>query len=397
MPFWGGLLTFFATNCAFATHYHFTFRTNRELYLQWYPPLTLTAFQTSIRANNRGIREDYPFPPPIEWAALTSGSQQRLRQLLSWESISKFDYKYIFEVDELTNGHSLLFISWAIFTSSRASEMTRNDAFIDGYNFMDTYDLDPLKFLDFVRVIEEQYRENPYHNRVHCADVVQTLHSLIQSMEDSIYSDLQLLSILLAAIVHDVGHDGTSNEFQIQIQSSLAIRCKNESVLENYHIDIGLKEIANSGLLNHLSLSVHEKIQIMIRDAVLHTDMALHQKQVDDAEQRLQGSEQKDASWKSLVYLMHLSDISNSAKSTFLKWTENILEEFFQLGDRQRDLHFEVSGTNDRLQVDRSTSQRNFIKFVVFPAFVKVKFEDNRIMDALRHNLGYWESQIEKF
>jgi hypothetical protein len=55
---------------------------------------------------------------------------------------------------------------------------------------------------------------------------------------------------------------------------------------------------------------------------------------------------------------------------------KNSVEEFFQLGGRQRDLNLEVSDTNDRLQVDRSTHQRNFIKFVVFPAFVKVKFEE---------------------
>jgi len=404
MGFFGGLLLCFLSNYALTKHYN---QVSQKESVQWRPPLASAAIvisptttRTVLSVNNNAIHSN-SFLPPSEWNELSSISKERLSDVLSWENLSKFDYEYIFEVNELTKGHPLLFMSWAIFTSPQAQRILQKDQpppNREVYNFMDTFNLDSSKFLNFVRRIEDQYQDNLYHNRIHAADVVQTIHALLRrSPSSSNYSDIQILSILLAAIVHDVGHDGTNNEFHVQTQSSLALTYKNESVLENHHIHLGLQMIQDSGLLSHLPKDTQSQIQSMIKEAVLHTDMAFHQQQIKEAEERSQSLEQTDDdTWKSLVYLMHLSDISNSAKSSFLTWTDGVLEEFFLQGDKQRDLNLQVSALHDRRTVDRATCQTNFIKFSVLPAFSAVTFTDETIMNRLKANLKYWESIIQQ-
>ena len=61
--------------------------------------------------------------------------------------------------------------------------------------------------------IEGAYNpQNPYHNSIHAADVTQSLGCLLISDEfSSQLSDMELLSMIIAAAVHDVGHPGESN------------------------------------------------------------------------------------------------------------------------------------------------------------------------------------------
>jgi len=46
------------------------------------------------------------------------------------------------------------------------------------------------------------------------------------------------LALMIAACVHDVGHPGTSNTFQVSTESELALQYNDISVLENYHAAI---------------------------------------------------------------------------------------------------------------------------------------------------------------
>ena len=61
-------------------------------------------------------------------------------------------------------------------------------------------------------VIEDRYHDNPYHNRIHAADVLRTLHVIMvrgglrQAMHTA--HDIALLAAYLAAVVHDFEHKG---------------------------------------------------------------------------------------------------------------------------------------------------------------------------------------------
>ena len=46
---------------------------------------------------------------------------------------------------------------------------------------------------------------------------------------------LDLLSILIASLGHDIGHPGLTNNFQINSLSEMALTYNDISCLENYH------------------------------------------------------------------------------------------------------------------------------------------------------------------
>lgn len=47
---------------------------------------------------------------------------------------------------------------------------------------------------------------------------------------------VDIISLLLAAFIHDFGHPGLMNSYFINTKSNLAITYHDKSVLENYHI-----------------------------------------------------------------------------------------------------------------------------------------------------------------
>ena len=41
------------------------------------------------------------------------------------------------------------------------------------------FKLQPDKFLTYIMTLEDHYRDVPYHNSIHAADVAQSVHSLL--------------------------------------------------------------------------------------------------------------------------------------------------------------------------------------------------------------------------
>ena len=90
--------------------------------------------------------------------------------------------------------------------------------------------------------------------------------------------------------------------------------------------------------------------------------MANHFKQLDNFKDKLvnkkfnpKSQEQKD---KILVFMMHLSDISNTAKPFEICkiWIESLFFEFFKQGDKERERNIPVSHLMDRETVNIATA-----------------------------------------
>ena len=72
-----------------------------------------------------------------------------------------------------------------------------------------------------------------------------------------------------------------------------------------------------------------------------------------------------------LAQLIHASDISNPTKpfEIYSKWVDRILEEFFNQGDKEKELGIPISYLCDRNTIKAPDSQIGFINFVVNPLF----------------------------
>eukprot|EP00727_Mastigamoeba_balamuthi_P009211 m51a1_g4912 hypothetical protein (237) ;mRNA; f:197064-199985 len=96
--------------------------------------------------------------------------------------------------------------------------------------------------------IHRQFKPNPFHNSLHAAESTQFLCALIAQSKVQLCS-LEKLALVLACIVHDLGHPGRTNGFLVESGSELALRYNDTSVLENYHLAAAWGAVAMDPLL----------------------------------------------------------------------------------------------------------------------------------------------------
>eukprot|EP00546_Thalassionema_frauenfeldii_P000173 CAMPEP_0178937508 /NCGR_PEP_ID=MMETSP0786-20121207/25799_1 /TAXON_ID=186022 /ORGANISM="Thalassionema frauenfeldii, Strain CCMP 1798" /LENGTH=578 /DNA_ID=CAMNT_0020616093 /DNA_START=1919 /DNA_END=3655 /DNA_ORIENTATION=+ len=353
--------------------------------------------------------------------------KMQLREMLSWTSLKRWDFN-VFELTKLGGGKNpLLFMSWAILCSpysqySMAKACGMEDVTIDdfrGYEFIKS-DLNiPIKTLcDYFRVIENDYNSDiPFHNEIHGADVLQSLHVLLQMTHGILQTTKeQLFSVLLAAVIHDVNHPGRNNAFQINARTRLALLYNDCSILEHRHLSHAFRRmlgmhtdgsdtrVRNDDLnfLRNLPLKRFLTIRTRLIDCVLKTDMSKHFETVKMVQGLLnarKGDEMfsEEASWLILQYVLHVADISNAAKGEplFKLWTERCLNEFFDQGDVEADMGLPISPNCDRKTTDASDCQVGFIHFILLPSFKIlgdiIPSVEKQINPVLRKNLEYWK------
>lgn len=359
---------------------------------------------------------------PVEWDELDRESQLQIAELLSWESLAEWGFD-IFKLNELTKGNALLFIGWGILSSPYSQHAMQKSLFPDavvdfedlpGYKFLDEFSIHPATMVNFLRAVQNEYLDIVYHNQIHAADVTQTLHCMLKMGGDKFAStEIQQFALLLAAIIHDMGHPGFNNNFQIQSRSAIAILYNDTSCLENMHIAKAFSLVFGDGgnpsidIFNRMKPQQFNTIRTLLIDAVLDTDMTKHFatcgqiKQLVDV-MPMEELMESDNAWTIASFFLHLADISNPAKpgDLFLQWTDRCLDEFFQQGDKEKEMKLEVSPLCDRTTTDKATSQLGFIKYVVVPGFKAVSEcipEIKKVIyPIMKRNYMYWKREQGK-
>ena len=95
--------------------------------------------------------------------------------------------------------------------------------------------------------------------------------------------DRQKLALLLAAVVHDVGHPGLDNEFLIATKSALAMRYHEDAPLERFHASATFACLRQPGHDFAPRWNAEEKrtLEETLRELVMATDMRAHFAHVD--------------------------------------------------------------------------------------------------------------------
>ncbi|XP_035661300.1 calcium/calmodulin-dependent 3',5'-cyclic nucleotide phosphodiesterase 1C-like [Branchiostoma floridae] len=249
------------------------------------------------------------------------------------------------------------------------------------YEVLKTYDL-LVKFkinsgvlFKFLDALESGYgkHSNPYHNQLHAADVTQTTHYLLYSTGLVQWlADVEILAVVLSAAIHDVEHTGETNSFHVMSKSPMALLYNDRAVLENHHISTAFRLMEDDSLniLGNLSNDDFRTLRTLTIDMVLATDMSFHFQQVKQIKSLLSCPESIDKS-KALSLLLHTADIGHPAKPWHLhaRWTEQLMEEFFRQGDKEKALGLPFSPLCDRNTTVIADSQIGFIDFIVDPTF----------------------------
>ncbi|KAI3409991.1 hypothetical protein GPALN_006357 [Globodera pallida] len=317
------------------------------------------AIRTGIFFENRIYRRTQTVLAPIPNEYLPY-----LRQANNWN----FD---TFDLNEVTNGHSLKYVGFELFNR---------------YGFLERF-------------------------KIHAADVTQTSHWMLsQTGLASTLTDLEMLAVLFGALIHDYEHTGHTNNFHIQSGSNFALLYNDRSVLENHHASsvFRLMKDDDKNIFDRLTKDEHREMRTMIIEIVLATDMSTHFVQIKTMKNMLTLPEGIDK-MKALCLIVHACDMSvgmhgmgyrlglyssgyrgsspeapvpdfpfpfpfssHASKPWELhhRWTEGVLEEFFRQGDLEASMGLPYSPLCDRHTVHVADSQIGFIDFIVEPTMV---------------------------
>ena len=146
----------------------------------------------------------------------------------------------------------------------------------------------------FVENINQKYRNNTYHNFQHGFSTAHFCFIAIfrcKKIEKCLRS-IDVYAMLVAALMHDVDHPGNNNNYEVQRNSTLALRYNDISVLENHHGAVGWNVIyggngeGNGGgsdgnssggtIVDSLSKEDLLTFRKTTIKAILHTDMIHH-------------------------------------------------------------------------------------------------------------------------
>uniref|UniRef100_A0A8D2AK67 Phosphodiesterase n=1 Tax=Sus scrofa TaxID=9823 RepID=A0A8D2AK67_PIG len=268
----------------------------------------------------------------------------------------------------------------------------------------------------YMLTLEDHYHPDvAYHNSLHAADVLQSTHVLLATPAlDAVFTDLEILAALFAAAIHDVDHPGVSNQFLINTNSELALMYNDESVLENHHLAVGFKLLQedNCDIFQNLSKRQRQSLRKMVIDMVLATDMSKHMTLLADLKTMVETKKVTSSGVllldnysdriQVLRNMVHCADLSNPTKplELYRQWTDRIMAEFFQQGDRERERGMEISPMCDKHTASVEKSQVGFIDYIVHPLWETwadlVHPDAQEILDTLEDNRDWYYSAIRQ-
>ncbi|XP_051828290.1 cAMP-specific 3',5'-cyclic phosphodiesterase 4C isoform X1 [Antechinus flavipes] len=307
----------------------------------------------------------------------------------------------VFKVAELSGNRPLTAIMYSIFQER---------------DLLKTFQIQPDTLVTYLLTLEDHYHSDvAYHNSLHAADVAQSTHVLLLTPAlEAVFTDLEILAAIFASAIHDVDHPGVSNQFLINTNSELALMYNDASVLENHHLAVGFKLLQekNCNIFQNLSVKQRQSLRKMVIDMVLATDMSKHMNLLGDLKTMVETKKVTSLGVllldnysdriQVLQSMVHCADLSNPTKplELYRQWTDRIMVEFFQQGDREREKGMEISPMCDKHTASVEKSQVGFIDYIAHPLWETwadlVHPDAQEILDTLEDNREWYHSMIPR-
>ncbi|XP_045494670.1 cGMP-dependent 3',5'-cyclic phosphodiesterase-like [Colias croceus] len=208
------------------------------------------------------------------------------------------------------------------------------------------FNLKKHKLARFILHVKKGYRDVPYHSWLHAFNVAQWAYAALVNyklVQQGYFSELQGLMYLIACLVHDMDHRGTTNSFQIQGQTTLAALYSSEgSVMERHHLAQAMCVLNTEGcdILDALPRRDYDRAIMMLRDYILATDLANYFKNLNEYRAISLDFQKGNRSHVSALQslLINAADLSDQLKDwgCVKKTAAAVLSEFFKQGDVEK-------------------------------------------------------------
>lgn len=276
-----------------------------------------------------------------------------------------------------------------------------------------------------------------YHNFRHAIDVLQSVFCFLlhigalpprapvlqsgaadcsssKSTMAALLSPFDTLTLLIAAIGHDVGHPGVNNFFLVKLNAPLAQLYNDNSVLEAFHC-AAFSQI----LRRHWPAAFQDKqLRKLLISSILATDMGVHQKfmeRLGSLQERFHESNRSTMGWKPQdveMYktllcglLIKCADISNVARPWDVaeSWTKILQEEFANQGEMEKEVGMETAlfgGPPELGNVYKlATGQIGFMSIFAIPLFEGVSDILPQLrftVEQIRSNQSRWHYYADR-
>ena len=272
----------------------------------------------------------------------------------------------------------------------------------------------------FLNSVSSQYLPTTlYHNNMHGADVCQSICLyFLNSKAEKIFQTtvLDLLSILISSLGHDLGHPGLNNNFHINARTELALTYNDASCLENFHCSklFNILKKDETNIFEVLSVNEFKDIRKRMISEILATDMFFHKKIISTTQSKVpqikpdkfefisQDKESIKAEQQCLLdYFIHAADLGHNSKlfRISIKWVELLSEEFWLQGDKEKSLGISVSFLCDREDTNVPKGQVNFLKGFILPTFdlMTSMFPGLHFtVDNVLNNIKEWQKLVDE-
>jgi hypothetical protein len=275
----------------------------------------------------------------------------------------------------------------------------------------------------FVNACKDLYPDNPFHNFSHGIDVICSVERILELVNAAAFlSELEEYALLISALAHDLGHPGYNNGFLCEVGHELALKYNDRSPLENMHCStlFGLVGKEETSIFSKLDRKQYKEMRAICVEVILHTDMMSHMAMVKELQTTFQMNSEaftpndtaaefnKEAELEvlrtpatkklALNNMLHSADVSNPCRTWEVSqaWAWCVLEEFFQQGDKEKELGIPVQFLNDRDKLNRPNSQIGFIEFMIAPFFaaqIRLWPPLCAYGENLSVNIGGWEER----
>ena len=304
---------------------------------------------------------------------------------------------------------------------------------LDAFGLIDEKIMPIDKLEPFLKSVANQYLTSTlYHNSLHGADITQTICLFFNNSnaEEICHTQaIDLLSIIIAALGHDIGHPGLTNTFHINASSEMAITYNDSSCLENFHLAKLFKTIRKeeTNIFEKLSTQDYKKIRKKMISEILATDMAIHGKVLNNIRSKIPDyllqekndnnvnkvkkfelisdinneettNEEKQALFD---YFIHSADLGHNTKifDISLKWVELLSNEFWLQGDKEKKMNLNISFLCDRDTTNVPKSQVGFIAGFIIPTYnyLVVMFPTlSYTVENAKNNLNRWQKLADE-